>query len=75
MFWTKFKRQMLFWCLLATGLMIYRFVENFSNFDVPRLLINVFMMLTIAFVLYAVSYPFVYLFGRLRASRKNGIKG
>lgn len=75
MFFARFKRQMLFWCLLATGSMIYRFVENVSNFDVQRILINILMVFTFAFVLYAVSYPFVSLFGRLRASRKNGIKG
>lgn len=69
MFFAKFKSQMLFWCLSATCLCIFNLIENVSNFDVPRILINILMVFTLAFVLYAISYPFVYLFGRLRASR------
>jgi len=75
MFFAKFKHQMLFWCIAATGLCIFNLIENVSNFDVQRILINILMVFTFAFVLYAISYPFVYLFGRLRASRKNGLKG
>lgn len=69
MFFAKFKSQMLFWCLFAAGSMIHRFIENFSNFDVLRLLINVGMMFTVAFIMYAVSYPFISLFNRLKTSR------
>lgn len=69
MFFAKFKRQMLFWCLLATGLCFFRLTENVSNFDVPRILINILMVFTFAFALYTLSYPFVFLFSRLRASR------
>ena len=69
MFFAKLKRQYLTWCLFATGLCIFNLIENILNFDVPRILINVLMVFTFAFVLYAVSYPFIYLFGRLKASR------
>lgn len=71
MFFAKFKRQMLFWSLSATGLCFFNVIENISNFDVPRILINILMVFTLAFALYTVSYPFVYLFGRLRASMVN----
>ena len=66
MFFAKFKSQMLSWCLFATGLCIFRLIENVSNFDVLRILINILMVFTLAFVMYTISYPFVYLFGRLR---------
>ena len=66
MFLENLKRHYWLCCSFAGGLLISRIVENAISVDILRLLVNVFMVLAGAFVLYCVAYPFGAIFRHLR---------
>ena len=56
MFFQKLKRQYFAWCLFACGIGLSHIIENVRAFDPLRLLINVFMVLALAFLFYCITY-------------------
>lgn len=65
MFWNTLKRQFFYFCLFSGGFGASNIVEAVLSLDISRLLINLFMVLTLAFILYALSYPLVRFYKKL----------
>ncbi len=72
MFLENLKRRYWLCCFLAAGLCLSRIIENILTFDPLRLLVNVFMVLTFAFIFYCLAYPFIAIFRHFRRKSMNG---
>ena len=72
MFLENLKRHYWLCCFFAAGLCLSRIIENILTFDALRLLVNVFMVLAGAFILYCLAYPFIAIFRHFQRKALNG---
>ena len=72
MFLENLKRHYWLCCFFAAGLCLSRIIENILTFDALRLLVNVFMVLAGAFILYCLAYPFIAIFRHFQRKAMNG---
>ena len=72
MFLEYLKRHYRLCCIFAAGLCLSRIIENILTFDALRLLVNVFMVLAGAFILYCLAYPFIAIFRHFQRKALNG---
>ena len=72
MFLENLKRHYWLCCFFAVGLCLTRIIENILTFDALRLLVNVFMVLTFAFILYCLAYPFIAIFRHFQCKAIKG---
>ena len=71
MFFENLKRYYWLCCFFAAGLCLSRIIENILTFDALRLLVNVFMVLTLAFILSCLAYPFIAIFRHFQRKAMN----
>ena len=72
MFLKNLKRHYWLCCFFAAGFCLTRIIENILTFDASRLLVNVFMVLTFAFIFYCLTYPFIAIFRHFQQKAMNG---
>ena len=72
MFLENLKHHYSLCCFFTAGLCLSRIIENILTFDALRLLVNVFMVLASAFILYCLVYPFIAIFRHFQRKALNG---
>ena len=73
MFVSKLKRQYFTYFLFALGVGIFNIIESFQEFDFSRLVVNIFMVFTFAFLLYCVGFCVGMFIKRIRTNQKTTI--
>ena len=73
MFVSKLKRQYFTYFLFALGVGIFNIIESFQELDFRRLVVNIFMVFTFAFLLYCVGFCVGMFIKRIRTNQKTTI--
>lgn len=71
MFVSKLKRQYFAYFSFALSIGIFNIIESFQELDFKRLVVNVFMVFTFAFLLYCVGFCVGMLIKRIRINWKS----
>ena len=69
MFFSRLRSQYYIWCLFAFGIGFPNILSNLISLDILSLIVNAFMVATLAFALYCVWYPISLLLKRFKGRK------